>query len=841
MKILYIELENFIGIKAAMKTDFIRFEFHDINKPIIQIYGPNHCGKTVLAHLLHPFASISFTGDERNDLSLITQGKTGIKKIGYDVNGDLYNIVHTYTPTRTSHSITSSITKNGEELNQSGGVNTFNNIIQHELGINKYTFQFIINGTQLTNMGTMTDTQRKNTMYKAMGIDIYNSIHKMATDDYRYTNKLITALSNSREFLLKDYGTYENLCIRRDMKRTQFEALNKTVESHKTRIAELEGKISTLKSQNISGELSVLNNQLATYENVVSKLGDLSNISEDNLVNQQINLTNDLSNIRIQKSNYMKDRDVLLAKREDIHNTMRQNQRAIADYEELNKTRQNLENQIKSMTSYNISSTPQFLMNMINLAHVVNSIVKEIITSLNDKLLNLLCDMLIEGIDIRSFLIKEGATIKDSESEKMAVHRLHDILNGVSGDVTSCDNNACLYKKSYDMMQKFFISYQSNETSSMTAYDMEQFEIAYKNIQNIHRIINVQIADECKEEFTIKSIAMNMRNRAYGINMDMLNDILQKATSEETRLRLIKQLSEIEQRINSMSSLLFKNGEVNEQEAINTINQKISELDTLIQNADISIKGFDESIEVNKNQRMLIASIRNIDIGDVRTRYAKLIKLNEELMQYQDECNNLNSEYHQVNSELQQITNDLRIIDEAYNQYGNNVAEIDKHLEENKKFKIIAEATSSTKGKPVLAIRETVYSALSLTNRLLDVMYHGNMEMLKPIIDESSFTLPFRSGTNKLSDIRYGSQSENTLSSLALNMSLASNLTKYDIPIIDELDAFLDSEVSDEFVLMMNDIMATLQMEQLFIISHKLQPGQYDHCVHVFDLIKELR
>ena len=72
-------------------------------------------------------------------------------------------------------------------------------------------------------------------------------------------------------------------------------------------------------------------------------------------------------------------------------------------------------------------------------------------------------------------------------------------------------------------------------------------------------------------------------------------------------------------------------------------------------------------------------------------------------------------------------------------------------------------------------------------------------------------------------------------------MSLASNLTPYNIFIIDELDAFLDFEVSDGFVLMMNDIMTTLQMEQLFIISHKLQPGQYDHCVHTFDLLSEIR
>ena len=56
------------------------------------------------------------------------------------MNGDVYNITHTYTPTRTGHSISSSLKKNGEELNPSGGVTIFNTLIEKILGINKYIF-----------------------------------------------------------------------------------------------------------------------------------------------------------------------------------------------------------------------------------------------------------------------------------------------------------------------------------------------------------------------------------------------------------------------------------------------------------------------------------------------------------------------------------------------------------------------------------------------------------------------------------------------------------------------------------------------------------------------------
>ena len=109
-----------------------------------------------------------------------------------------------------------------------------------------------------------------------------------------------------------------------------------------------------------------------------------------------------------------------------------------------------------------------------------------------------------------------------------------------------------------------------------------------------------------------------------------------------------------------------------------------------------------------------------------------------------------------MNSRMSIINNELKTISDAYNQYVNTVAEIDKHDTLNGRYRIIAEATSSTKGKPVIAIRDTVQHALSLTNRLLDIMYDGEIELLEPSIDENSFTLPFRCGSNMSPDIRYG-------------------------------------------------------------------------------------
>ena len=211
MKIVYLKLVNFIGVKAATGLSEIEFKYDQMTQPIIQIYGKNRCGKTVMIQQHHPFSSINLTGDERGDLSLILPGEIGCKKIIYEINGKVYVITHTYRPTGKSHTVSSSIVHNGEELNPSGGVTVFNSLIERIMGINKYVFQFIINGTNLTSFSGMGVTQRKNLLNKALGIDIYDKIHKLATDDYRFTNKLITSLNHTKEYLLQTYGSYETL------------------------------------------------------------------------------------------------------------------------------------------------------------------------------------------------------------------------------------------------------------------------------------------------------------------------------------------------------------------------------------------------------------------------------------------------------------------------------------------------------------------------------------------------------------------------------------------------------------------------------------------------------
>lgn len=836
MRIIHISLSNFVGIYAAMELYDFEVSFDKVDKPIIQIYGPNKCGKTVLIHQLHPFSSINLNGDERNDLSLIIPGMVGVKKIVYDTEGEVYCITHTYSPTKSTHTVSSSIIHDGKELNPSGGVSVFNNLIEKLLGINKYIFQFVINGTQLMSFANRNYTQRKQLMNKAMGIDIYDKINRLATDDYRYINKLITSLNNTKEYLLSSYGSYENLSNLLKDKQSAYDMLTQSISTAKSKLDNLLGTISVIKQQNVSNELLEVNNQISLYENIISSIGSVDDSVYDKLVDEQIVLNNTLSELRNNRLNMMKDVDNLYAKKNEIENNIRVNQNTIADYNNMLSLSEELKNKIAGITiEIAVSSSANYLCNMLNLAQTVNSIGKEIISCLNEKHLKLLTEMVIRGIDVSAFLIKEGNILMDTDKEKSVISRIRSVINSIDGEYIDDDCpfvDRCIYRRTYNTLDTYFKSYQSVTASSFTQYDIEQFNHAYKNIQTIARLINTEISEELANSFDIETILLNLCNNKYCIDVAYIKMLIEETAKIEMRNRYINQLSNVDKSINDMKEIISNiKGETSD--SSNSLQSQINTLQSQILEFDKSIYEMNNSLSVNENKRHSLSQIKNINIKELRKRYEKLNKLATTLSNSESEYNQLNYDYNVMSNNLVLVTNELETLSHANTQYMNTMIDIEKNLLSDNKYKVIAEATSSTKGKPVIAIRNEMENALLMTNRLLNVMYDGELEMLTPEIDENLFTLPFRSKCNISADIRYGSQSESSLLSLALSLSIASSLSTYNIPLIDEIDAYLDNDMRSGFIMMIQEIMSTLKMEQLFIISHNMLPDQYEHIVHV--------
>ena len=842
MKILFIKLINFIGVYASRGLKEVSYDFSKIDKPIIQLYGPNRCGKTVLIQQLHPFSSVNLSGDDRSDLSLIMPCEMGLKNIVYEFNGSVYDITHTYKPNShgTNHTVSSSIKKDGEELNPSGGVNQFNTIINNIFGINKYTFQFIINGTQLGSFASMSTVQRKNLLNKAMGIDIYDKIHKLATDDYRYTNKLITSLNNTKEYILSQYGSYENLCVQLNQKQLKHNALSDAILKTKESMDTLKGVISSINSQNPSQELMSVNNQIIAYNNVVSELGSYDPNLYDNLVNEQMELNGLLNSLKSERTIVKKDIDVLYEKRNDINNTMLASKRASDDYNNMINMKNSLSEKISNIDVEIITQgSSSYYKSMIQLAQAINDTCTEIASCLNEHHMKMFVDMVTNGVDVSAFLIQEGSVLMDSEKEMSVVSRIKSMVETIDGEwvESKCPFQDCIHLKTHRMLQTYFKSYQSTTESQFTQYDLEQIDHAYKNVQTIRRLLNTDVPSELIEHFKLTNILANVECKRVGIDVTYITYLMEEAAKNELRNQYVSQLTDIEASIERMKAVIIPTD--NMDDAIKEINNKIDGLIKQDNELGEKINTLTNQIDDNDRRRLMLSQIKHINIADVTRRKQQLDELISKLESANSEYSRLSCEYNEQYNELNILNNELKMLTDAHTQYTNTMKEIDKHDSMNGKYKVIAEATSSTKGKPVIAIRDTVNNALMMTNRLLDIMYDGEIELLDPTIDETNFTLPFRCGSHTSADIRYGSQSESTLLSFALELSIVSSLTPNIYALVDEIDAALDTEMCLSFISMLLEICATLKIEQLFLISHHTNDITHD-CIYKLDIREEI-
>lgn len=838
MRILSIRLVNFVGVFAAMGLRDVSFDFSNVTKQIIQLYGKNRCGKTVLLQQLHPFSSINLNGDERSDLQLIIQGEDGLKEIVYDIDGTVYKITHTYRATSKNHTVSSSIMVDDEELNVSGGVNTFNQIIEEKFGINKWRFQLVICGTQLTSIANMTDTQRKTLLNRAMGIDIYDKIHKLATEDYRYTSRLVTSLSNTQEYLLSTYGSFETLCSCLNTKKDELTTLTNRQSDLKSQMDSLVGTITTLQSQDPTRELVEIQRMLDKWTSAASTFGTAIDASlYDKLVDEQMKINNELASAKSEYGIVIHDLDNCYAKKNDAERAYASQQTAINDLRNMETMAQHLTDSINSITVIEHIETPSgYLRNMHVLAQTLNSMCHEIITCLSDKQLALFVDMVVKDMDIAAFLIKEGAVLMDSEREKSVVSRLQSMINNIQGDEIECGEKSCLYRNTYTTLRDYFKAYHSTTESAYTQYDMEQFDHANKNLIAMRRMLVVEIPPELESMFNVKNIMQNLLGGRIGIDVQRIQFMMEESAKNEQRLSLIKQLNDVQVSIDRIKQII----PTDTSDASSNIQTEIDTLSTKRDSLKSTIDALQARLDEIDRNRLLLSDVKNINVTELESRKVKLSRVLDNLRTSQASYEQLKREYDELGAHVRTCQQEYDILEKAHGQYVKNVEEIEMHNKNDRMYKVIAEATSSTKGKPVIAIRDTVNHALNLTNILLNIMYENEIQLLSPVINETEFTLPFRCGVNKSADIRYGSQSESTLLSLAFSLSLVSMMCPYTVFLLDEVDGYLDANAKDGFVLMLQEIMIKLNVEQLFIISHSVGADQYPHVVQTIDISKRI-
>lgn len=278
----------------------------------------------------------------------------------------------------------------------------------------------------------------------------------------------------------------------------------------------------------------------------------------------------------------------------------------------------------------------------------------------------------------------------------------------------------------------------------------------------------------------------------------------------------------------------------NKIDIIEEIGKELESLYEKIKDIDIKIEEYHNTLSSLSQQKMAMEKeLQNI--SSVKDLYEKLKELEERLEM-------VNNQITQSMINMNQIQNNIKTINTANENLMTNKSDIKplqdrrdsikfklQQLEEyekeldtfNQKYNIIEmikKYSSPTKGGiQMIFMKLYMGKTLELTNILISYFFQGELQLLPYVINENEFRIPCKNINSSVinDDISSCSSAEKSMISMILSFALLRQCsTKYNILMMDEMDATLDQRNRANFIKVVDEIMEKLDVENCILISH---------------------
>lgn len=862
MKINRLKLVNFIGIKHGLDMDSVEIDFTTTKNKIIMLLGGNGAGKSVIMSMLHPFKE-SF--DDRKDL--ILEGKVGEKEIDITHDGHLYEIKHTYTKSAQSF-----IKKDGVELNENGGVRTFEEIIFKELGLTKDYFKIGKIGSNTKNFVDFTTADRKNYIGTFLNIDDIIEKHDIANNTLKTLKRDITSVGN-------ELGKFQKIDVL-ETSITNFETSSKEIEDE---IRKLYGEKGSLLAnvenyQKIIDEgtnISVLNIKIAEKQSdittnktlkdsILEELPDVENITDD--ISKEIS---DLqTNIEV-KNSEIQNKVLLLT---DYKNKLVSTQLeldALGNPEDIQKTEKEI---VETRNKMNELSTRVKTHEFGQLVNMMLKNKKDIQRFL-DKTVQFLDfiekyytnlrshDIMTTKSNISMFfedefedtftrIIKQSKELiqgkRDHQTkfkEEKAIKETYICqLKNLEKRPAECNIDTCPFiKDAYEHRNVISEITEINselkslendiESLQVKSENLQEYQTLYINFKNSYNLLNVRDNDIYLEFVKEKPIA------------DWVNGSL--SDFQNYKQRLIEGVKEVVRdcyEYNSLRTKLINLTETKKmlEDTDSTVRSKYNS-DILEMTGKVSV--LESEIEELKKDRTAL--------NNILTEKQRIFSLHEEFICATSKLNSASTMLSTAQTELKRLLDasskkadfqaQLDTINIKIAQYEaskrDRVAKLDsakaslsqvKMLTEklnnlNKQYgpvSTVVDALSPKSGIPLVLMEMYLEETQAITNDLLDIAFGGDFK-IKFILGDKDFSIQVESKGNTKSDIKMASQGEIAITTISISLALIEqSIGGYNILCLDEIDGNLDSSNRSNFMDILESQINKLGIEQVFVISH---------------------
>ena len=852
MKILRLNLKNFAHIFSGLGKYEIDLDFRSTHKTINVIIGKMGSCKTVILGHLQPFSSFGSL-DVRNQDEIILPEKDGRKILEVQDGDNYYTIKHTYLWKKDHHMVKSFIAKNGNELNPSGGVNSFKALVEVELGITPSFLVLTRLGSNVTNLIDMKAADRKSFMASMLsGAEIYSMLYKKLNEEMRTLNaqmalivRKITSLSN---------GNVEDLKNQYHQTMDEIEDFTKEKESIQTSISELEATIKVIlngrsieayqaemnihkdeseKMKDLISEKENILKELKTSQKSVSDVAkEIGSIESQLKTNEEMKLSLNDSWQKIQENlNKLIEQRMLNSNRDQV-DSLRKSYMEVVD--QIDSMRQELRDFKCPYNSGMISE----LMEQIN---TINILINELSDYDNDSVIQILQ----KGPDSLKYASRQIEHLNLQKLKLQAKINNFKFLGSYTPDETLyvpplCPTEDCPFYKTHPAIiqskyDQFKVEKEFQDIQiQINAIDVNigrfsEYTLIYNKLSILKSLWSPAV-NKLSELGVVRTTALTRVLSTLGDQVwydhNKLMDILEKCKHRELYYTLTEKSSALKAELTNLSRYDSKELE----EVIeNQQNQSKSILNTLhkLEDENKKLKKQKESLDKMYLELSSIVEIEK-EVEGMKNELVQLVRaynsMNESLQTIYDKSHNLSdlkASLEVTNGRLQNLNAKFQKIQMTLNDISYAQKDYDALVDKQEALKYIVEAVSSNKGIPLVYIKLFLRDCKDTLNDLISDVFGDSIEVLDFIINENEFRIPYSINGSQVEDIAKASQGQKAIISLALSFALMRQAhSRWNIMLLDEMDGPLYKTDRSKFITILYKQLVAIDADQVFLISH---------------------
>jgi len=845
MKITKLILENFANIYSATNKKRIEIDFSKCKNNIVIFLGPNGSGKTSILSELHPFAT-SGSMDIRSDINLILDDHNGYKEIHIEDEGDVYIIRHHYLFKKKTKVIKSFFECNGEELNENGNVSSFKTMVNMHLGLEPELMRLMRLGSNVNGLIDMKASNRKAYASRLFqDIDIYSSLYKKVSDKYRVTRNLIKSVADKIDRLkIYDANALE------DENKTKKELIKSYQENKNNLIGEIMIIESLIKGLLDSNNINSMDSLLEEYNECGREIKSLKKkMNESKIpvvltypVEKTINEYNNMivryeSEININKVKVEYNfslLDTIISDNLDLEKQID----SFSSNERINELCDLLDNLKDKLARFNdvkeIKESKQdwlyLLSTLQNLDHIIGNLDAYPHSSIKDTI-----KLMMEGKSVEQFVNGNRKLIQkeidDYKVEIANVNKESTFMPIVMYQL--CDTNECPYKDFYNKcmnskggnVQKMMKKIESLEVMDET---LESYLQIKSVLVSVNKFLNMnEKYFKLIPKFNFEYVLACIMHRKPRYNEDTITNRIADIEEYEEYIETKKRIDEVEKELDLVSRVEVDINKLNKKLIENNI--KKDKLEKEINDLNVKIKSLVEKVEFYNELieciHEMVDTLNKIKESEgrreeVKNRYNELnkikilIKDKEKEKQYKEQL------LDRVNFQIDELSKQIEENNFKLRDYYNFIEEKNKLEAEYEDIDVLRMALSPNTGLPVLFLQIYLNRCIMTINQLLGIAY-DDLEINDFIINDKEFRIPYMKKGLVVPDITYASQGERSFLSLALSLALIiQTLDKYNIMLLDEVDATLDTKNRRHFIDILEKLISRTNSEQIFMITH---------------------